>query len=189
MTIQPINIGNVVNDGLGDDLRTAFEKVNANFTALDSELSITGLNIPENVNGESIFAGKSGLNLLFKKLVSGSNNLVLSSTADTVVISSSQPDAFTSITTDNNGVARASDSTGITLQGGSNITVTESNNVITVDTDLDLNQILKTVDFGPISDGWESTVQLNTAAANIDFGTITNPGRINIDFGTVVSPS
>ena len=27
MTIQTINIGNVVNDGLGDDLRTAFEKV------------------------------------------------------------------------------------------------------------------------------------------------------------------
>ena len=40
-----------------------------------------------------------------------------------------------------------------------------------------------------IDSGWESTVQLNTAAANIDFGTITNPGRINIDFGTVVSPS
>jgi hypothetical protein len=34
MTIQTINIGNVVNDGLGDDLRTAFEKVNANFADL-----------------------------------------------------------------------------------------------------------------------------------------------------------
>ena len=29
MAIQTINIGNVVNDGLGDDLRTAFQKVNA----------------------------------------------------------------------------------------------------------------------------------------------------------------
>jgi hypothetical protein len=50
MAIQTINIGNVVNDGLGDDLRTAFQKVNANFTALDAELSVTGKNIPETVS-------------------------------------------------------------------------------------------------------------------------------------------
>ena len=34
--IQTINIGNLVNDGTGDDLRTAFEKVNSNFTNLDA---------------------------------------------------------------------------------------------------------------------------------------------------------
>ena len=43
--IQTINIGNLVNDGLGDDLRTAFQKVNANFTSLNGELSITGSNL------------------------------------------------------------------------------------------------------------------------------------------------
>ena len=45
MTIQPINIGNVVNDGLGDDLRTAFEKVNANFADLSTQLTITASNV------------------------------------------------------------------------------------------------------------------------------------------------
>ena len=34
MTIQTINIGNVVNDGLGDNLRSAFQKVNDNFAEL-----------------------------------------------------------------------------------------------------------------------------------------------------------
>jgi hypothetical protein len=45
MTIQTINIGNVVNDGLGDDLRTAFQKVNANFTDLSAQLTITATNV------------------------------------------------------------------------------------------------------------------------------------------------
>ena len=31
MTIQKVNIGSVVNDGTGDDLRTAFVKANNNF--------------------------------------------------------------------------------------------------------------------------------------------------------------
>ena len=39
MAIQTINIGNIVNDKLGDDLRTAFQKVNANFSALKSVTS------------------------------------------------------------------------------------------------------------------------------------------------------
>ena len=41
MTVQNINIGNQVNDGLGDDLRTAFEKVNANFISLGAELTFS----------------------------------------------------------------------------------------------------------------------------------------------------
>ena len=34
MTIQNINIGNIANDGTGDDLREAFRKVNENFDEL-----------------------------------------------------------------------------------------------------------------------------------------------------------
>ena len=40
MPIQTINLGNYANDGTGDDLRTAFEKINANFNELySSELA------------------------------------------------------------------------------------------------------------------------------------------------------
>ena len=35
MAIQSINIGSIANDGTGDDVREAFNKVNANFLDLD----------------------------------------------------------------------------------------------------------------------------------------------------------
>ena len=70
MTVQTINIGNVVNDGLGDDLRTAFQKVNANFAELDQGLTVTAANIGE--TGYGIFKEKVGNELQFKKLVEGS---------------------------------------------------------------------------------------------------------------------
>jgi hypothetical protein len=47
----------------------------------------------------------------------------------------------------------------------------------------DLNQILQVLDFGPINGVYASIVQMNTAAANIDFGTFTNQGSINFDLG------
>jgi hypothetical protein len=39
MALQTINIGASANDGTGDPLRTAFEKVNENFEALKLVLS------------------------------------------------------------------------------------------------------------------------------------------------------
>jgi len=42
MPIQTILIGNYANDGSGDDLRTAFEKVNANFATFSSEAIVNG---------------------------------------------------------------------------------------------------------------------------------------------------
>jgi hypothetical protein len=194
MTIQPINIGNVVNDGLGDDLRSAFQKVNANFSSLDAELSVTGKNIPETVNGEGIFKQKNGLNLEFKKLIAGNNKILLSSTSDTVVISNNTPDAFTKVITES-GIASAvpsgtsvSANTVLTMQGGNNISVTAANNVITIDTDLPVTNILRNVDFGPVSNDYDSVVQFNLSASNIDFGTVPIPSRISVDFGTVVAP-
>ena len=35
MAIQTINIGNIANDGTGDDIRVAFGKVSDNFEELD----------------------------------------------------------------------------------------------------------------------------------------------------------
>ena len=69
MTIQTIKIGNLVNDGLGDDLRTAFQRVNDNFTELDAALGITGSNI--GTTGYGLFKQRTGATLEFKNLVSG----------------------------------------------------------------------------------------------------------------------
>lgn len=69
MSIQNINIGNVVNDGLGDDLRTAFEKVNDNFKSIEDGLTVTARNI--GTTGTGIFVRKENNELQFKNLVAG----------------------------------------------------------------------------------------------------------------------
>jgi hypothetical protein len=90
MAIQNINLGAFANDGTGDDLRSAFEKVNSNFTELDATLVANGQNLGA---GSGIFAGKAanlgvGENLTFKSLVGG-QNITLSSTANSITIDAS----------------------------------------------------------------------------------------------------
>ena len=182
-TIQTINIGNIVNDGLGDDLRTAFQKVNANFATLNASLTITASNL--GTVGESVFKQKSGVNLEFKKLVAG-NKITISSSPDSLLISSTVGNTFQRITTQS-GFVDADDDQFITIQGDPDISVIASGDVITVTTVQDLNQILQVLDFGPLNGAYTSIVQMNTAASNIDFGTFTNPGSINVDLG-VLSP-
>ncbi len=85
MPIQTINIGNYANDGLGDDLRTAFEKVNANFDLLNTTDTTAAANLG---TGTGVFAQKSGTSLQFKSLVGGSN-ITLSSNGTSVTINGS----------------------------------------------------------------------------------------------------
>ena len=61
MTLQTINLGNYANDSTGDDLRTAFTKVNANFDILRSEVAgATNLG-----TGFGIYSDKNDVNLEF----------------------------------------------------------------------------------------------------------------------------
>ena len=199
MSIQTINIGNLVNDGLGDDLRTAFRKVNENFSELGTTLTITASNVGS--TGEGIFKQKTGSNLEFKNLVAG-NKITLDSGTDFIRITSSQPDAFTSITTNDGSIIANNTSVpstlNITLQGaptytapnasqaGRNIKVVKTGDqVISIDTVLDLNQILLSLDFGPISGAFDHPIQLALATSNMDFGTITMPGRQNLNLGGI----
>jgi len=179
--IQTINIGNVVNDGLGDDLRSAFLKVNANFSELSEQLTVIASNIGS--TGTGIFAGKVGTELQFKKLVSGTK-IFIDDYSTGIIINSTQPEAFTSITT-NNGVVEATTTTDLTIQGVGNIAVSGSGSVVTIDTVLDLNQILLSFDFGPIKQGYEHPIQLALASANIDFGTVLAPGSLSFNLGEI----
>jgi hypothetical protein len=199
MSIQRINIGNLVNDGLGDDLRTAFRKVNENFSELGTTLTITASNVGS--TGEGVFKQKTGSNLEFRNLIAG-NKITLDSGTDFIRINSSQPDAFTSITTNDGSIiannTNVPSTLDITLQGsptytspsagqaGRNIKVVKTGDkVISIDTVLDLNQILLSVDFGPIAGSFQNPIQLALATANIDFGTITMPGRQNLNLGGI----
>ena len=191
MTVQTINIGNVVNDGLGDDLRTAFQKVNANFTDLSAQLTITATNV--GTVGVGIFKEKIGADLKFKKLVSGTK-MLLNENTDTITVNNTSPDAFIRIDTDA-GVMLASTYQQITMAGtaapGSttsrkDIEVTAFGSTVSFKTIIPVTDILTSYDFGTINGAYTNAVQVALQSANIDFGTVLLPGRIDIDCGAIV---
>ena len=89
MTIQKIEVGQIANDGTGDDLREAFIKVNDNFTEVDNRLTTLPVQA-ENLGGtgEGIFANKIDNILQFKEILAGSNTSITSN-ASSVIISAS----------------------------------------------------------------------------------------------------
>ena len=121
MTIQNINIGNLVNDGLGDDLRTAFQKVNANFSELYTRVAITAA---ENVglSGVGIFKTLDVDTLQFKKLVAGTGVTVTDNT-DTVTIASPAQNTFTTVITDAGNLAATTSTDSFGIKAGDNVTV------------------------------------------------------------------
>ena len=70
MSLQTINVGNFANDGTGDDLRTAFIKINQNFEEVDL---IGGQNntISNIGNGVGLYKEKIGVDLRLKTLKAG----------------------------------------------------------------------------------------------------------------------
>lgn len=82
MAIQTINIGTYANDGTGDDLRAAFDKVNKNFQELGGTVSIAnGANVG---SGVGIFKSRNLANLEFKSLVSSDNSITITDSTTTV---------------------------------------------------------------------------------------------------------
>jgi hypothetical protein len=191
MTVQTINIGNQVNDGLGDDLRTAFQKVNANFTELNASLTITAVNL--GATGSGVFKEKIGAELQFKKLVSGTK-MALDDTGNTIVINSTVADAFVRIDTDSGNV-QANAYQNITFSGAAapgsvtsrkDIEVTTFGSTVSFKTIIPVTDILESYDFGTITGSLNNSMQALYAASNMDFGTITLPGRFDLDCGGIV---
>lgn len=181
MAISTINIGNVVNDGLGDDLRTAFQKVNANFAELSASLVVTAENL-SNVGEELLVANVANntLNLRFKTLIAGSK-ITLDDVGTSVRINSTLSDAFTSITTDFETLDAATNP-NISILGTENISVDgaiiDNQQIIVVD-------VKPFYDFGVINNVVTNPIQLALHASNIDFGTISNPSDLSLDLGTI----
>ena len=87
MALQTVNLGTYANDGTGDDLRTAFEKVNANTTELNTVLVKGGKNLG---SGSPVFYGLSnnpafGKDLDFRSIVGG-NNINVTHTTDSITV-------------------------------------------------------------------------------------------------------
>ena len=194
-TIQTINIGNIVNDGLGDDLRTAFEKVNANFSELGSTLTITASNLGGGAV-KGIFKEKVGTDLKFKSLTEG-NYITLTTNDDVIEIGNSMPDSFYKITTDSGIVEAATLSSrghisfsGTAAPGSTtsrkDIEVTTFGPTVYFKTIIPVTDILTSYDFGTITGSYNNAMQMLHQSSNIDFGTITVPGRLDIDCGSIL---
>lgn len=155
-TPQVINIGGYANDNTGDDLRTAFKKVNENFSLINSELGITSA---ENIglSGEGVYSAKVDNVLQFKK-ITGSNGVTVTSTDSTVDIS-----ALANVEGD------ASPSLGGNLDlNGHNIVGTG-----------DVQSTVWGLDIRTIN------AQLQAATGeDLDFGTFNTPNTVALDFGT-----
>lgn len=165
MTIQTINIGGYANDGTGDDLRTAFTKVNENFLALSGDVNIvSGANVGV---GTGIFAQKNLANLEFKSLTSTDNSVTITSTSTTVNLK-----ATASIVEDTSPMLGADlDLNGyriINTEGGSGL----ETNVYGISVPI-LNSLLE--------------LMITSNQLNIDFNTFLDPVAY-LDMGEFVGP-
>jgi hypothetical protein len=204
MAIQTVNLGTYANDGTGDDLRTAFEKVNANFL----EAIITAENLG---TGSSVFAGTDG-NSLILKTIKGGQNITVSNTGTEVIITAS--DLLARLEQDTNPTLGANlNLNGFNVFGGTvtaNVTGTVSdlsNHVLSDLDDVSNNTPLagqallwngaawapgdvtgpeEGIDFGSIRPA-STTIELLLQATPIDFGSISSPNSLIVDAGWISS--
>lgn len=131
MAIQTINVGQIANDGTGDDLREAFIKINNNFQDLDlrNDEATTATNLGS--SGEGVFASKVNYELQFKKLVAG-NDITLASDGQTVTITANG--GLKSITVNaDTGSDTLTETDSLTISGGTGIETSITGGVMTIE--------------------------------------------------------
>ena len=130
MAVQLINIGQIANDGTGDDLREAFIKINQNFEEIDlrDDEQTTASNL--GATGESIFSNKVNYDLQFKK-IAGGDNIILASDDNKITITASQTLTVNADT----GTTDIVGSSDITISGGDGITTSITDGALTITND------------------------------------------------------
>jgi hypothetical protein len=212
MNITLIDIGNIANDGTGDDLRTAFEKVNENFVEL--ETSIDASTVAANVgDGLGLYKQKTVNTLEFKSLGVGSF-LSITAVGDKIVVDTAFTDKninVGSLTASGNiegNIITASMFSG-TL--GGNVMgrvypqapdyIIGAGNIIGVQPDpglanyrparvdgiavKELDRTINTFDFGTIDNVYTSAFAYLLDQIGLDAGTILSPTNLSIDAGTL----
>ena len=181
MSLQQINLGNYANDGTGDDLRTAFEKVNANFTQLGATVSIAnGANVGL---GTGIFAQRNLTTLEFKTFTSADNSVEFTSNttnvnlkANTILANDNSPELSADLSLNGNSIKAIN---GGDIQApiyGIDIKIINSLMSILIET----NQV--SVDFGTYLR--PTGVASGAYGYNVDMGSFLNPALENdLDFG------
>jgi len=121
MATKNINIGQLANDGTGDDIRTAFDKVNDNFTDLDARFPTQATGLNAGSLGEGVFESSTNSQLSFKRLIAGDN---VSLTANTTSITVAAVDSLDQL-------ILVSDSGTVTVSRGQTMSVQGSNGIST----------------------------------------------------------
>lgn len=130
MALETINVGNYVNDGTGDDLRTAFTKINANFEEVD--LRDGQNNTASNVGtGIGLYKEKIGVDLKLRTLKSGSGVVVALSNPNEITITNDRY-SFNTITADSGSITATDTITSLSFIGGTGVTTSLSGNVLTI---------------------------------------------------------
>jgi len=182
MALLQINLGNYANDGTGDDLRTAFDKVNKNFASLDTEFNVLG---GANVgSGAGIFANRNGVNLEFKTLTSTDSSVTFTNTATTVNLRSN-----TRLSSDNSPALAAN----LSLAGhnivGPGDTQTSVFGVNVPNLSFLVSMIIESqavnVDLGSILR--PSGSDTNFRGYTLDMGLLVDPTpQLQVNFGTII---
>lgn len=131
MSLQQINLGTVANDGTGDDLRTAFQKIISNFNQLDARTpeATTVVNLG---TGQGVFASKVADELRFKSIVGG-QNVTLTATGQSITVDVNAGVTQFTVAADAGSVVVTENST-ITIEGGRLVTTQRVANSIIVNT-------------------------------------------------------
>ena len=139
-----VKIGTNVNDGTGDDLRTAFQKVNTKFAELDARggESNTGTNLggdsatPLTSSGAAVFKQKSGTELQFRRIKSADpSSLSVTVVGDSIVLNNTQVDtpAIRGVQVGPTTISASTGNYTFGFVGGQNITASVSGRDIVID--------------------------------------------------------
>jgi len=153
-----INIGQLANDGTGDDLREAFIKVNANFEELD-------LREPESTEvanlggGAELYKSKNAATLNFRTLDAG-DNITLTTVGDTIRVAATG--GLQSLTVE------ADTGTPLSLQDGDTFRVTGTAATTTIANGaLSIDSVNISTDASPALGGNLNAAGRNITGANI----------------------
>jgi hypothetical protein len=211
--LQEINLGQAINDGTGDDLRTAFLKVIANFQYLESEITepVDAVNV--GLTDQGIFKEKIDNILYFKSIVAG-DNIEIQSTENTIIVSTTQ-----GLDLKDNNIENIGD---LYVKGRIELDPATNSELVGPTTGLHTGLVNGTVyaplgtfglqgdvigrnpgnrfspDYQPARIDGIAVKDLNTTVNSFDFGTLNNNiinplqyllSQVGIDFGTVMQPS
>jgi hypothetical protein len=180
---EEINLGSIVNDGTGDDLRVAFSKVKDSIAFLynNGNGPVTGQNIGS--TGTDIFIQKNDTVLEFRKIDSqGALKLTASPGGELALrFFPTAPVDFNGQNITNIGTLYGN------LEGTLVGTIRSPGNIANnppVDVSV-LNRQVNTFDYGSIVMVFTDPITYLLYEVGTDMGTFTNPSPITIDAGTI----